>query len=127
MRRPEANDLWRFPPLSQTAFGIHVDFLSVKGGSFLKKKPLECVLSVYSNSETNESMPDGQHATANKHGKQPVHNIDAEELERLLFGEVLSHQGRENEAEAANYFPTKVPFENVGSSRVRTIISHECK
>src|ERR1700733_10629465 len=33
-------------------FGIHIDFLSaLKGGFFLRKKPLECVLSVYSNSE----------------------------------------------------------------------------
>ena len=32
---------------------MHVDFLSVvTGGFFLMKKPLECVLSVYSNSET---------------------------------------------------------------------------
>ena len=38
---------------SQSSFGIHVDFLSVvKGGFFLMKKPLECVLSVYTNSET---------------------------------------------------------------------------
>ncbi|MGB6743129.1 MAG: hypothetical protein WBE38_05670, partial [Terracidiphilus sp.] len=33
-------------------FGIHVDFLrAVKGGFFLMKKPLVCVLSVYTNSE----------------------------------------------------------------------------
>jgi hypothetical protein len=33
-------------------FGIHVDFLrAVKGGFFVRKKPLECVVSVYSNSE----------------------------------------------------------------------------
>jgi hypothetical protein len=32
---------------------MHVDFLSlVKGGFFLVKKPLECLLSVYTNSET---------------------------------------------------------------------------
>ncbi len=31
---------------------MHVDFLrAVKGGLFLRKKPLECVLSVYTNSE----------------------------------------------------------------------------
>jgi len=37
----------------QSSFGIHVDILSVaKGGFFLMKEPLECVLSVYSISET---------------------------------------------------------------------------
>jgi hypothetical protein len=38
------------PTLKQ--FLIHVDFLNAaKGGFFLMKKPLECVLSVYTNSE----------------------------------------------------------------------------
>jgi hypothetical protein len=31
---------------------MHVDFLrAVQGGFFLRKKPLECVLSAYTNSE----------------------------------------------------------------------------
>ena len=37
---------------SYSVFGIHVDFFRVvKGGFFLRKKPLECFPSVYSNSE----------------------------------------------------------------------------
>jgi hypothetical protein len=37
----------------QSSFGIHVDFLRlVKGVFFLIKKPLEGMLSVYTNSET---------------------------------------------------------------------------
>jgi hypothetical protein len=40
-----------FPP--ESSFGIYVDFLrAAKGGFFLMKKPLERVLSVYTNSET---------------------------------------------------------------------------
>jgi hypothetical protein len=36
----------------QSISGIHADFLrAVKGGFFLRKKPLESVLSVYTNSE----------------------------------------------------------------------------
>jgi hypothetical protein len=36
----------------ESIFGIHIDFFrTVKGGFFLRKKPLECVLSVYINSE----------------------------------------------------------------------------
>jgi hypothetical protein len=36
----------------QSIFGIHVDFFEgVQGGFFLRKKPLECPVSVYSNSE----------------------------------------------------------------------------
>jgi hypothetical protein len=38
--------------LVQSIFGIHVDFLSaLKGGFFLRKKPLSIVPSVYTNSE----------------------------------------------------------------------------
>jgi len=37
---------------SYSIFGIHVDFLkAAKGGFFSRKRPLECLLSVYSNSE----------------------------------------------------------------------------
>jgi hypothetical protein len=37
---------------SRSILGIQIDFFStVKGGFFLRKKPLECVLSVYTNSE----------------------------------------------------------------------------
>ena len=36
----------------ESIFGIHVDFLRPsKGGYFLRKKGLECVVSVYANSE----------------------------------------------------------------------------
>jgi hypothetical protein len=36
----------------KSIFGIHADFSkAVNGGFFLRKKPLEHVLSVYSNSE----------------------------------------------------------------------------
>jgi hypothetical protein len=42
----------------QSIFGIHVDFLrAIKGGFFLMKKPLECVHSVYSNSENAIACP----------------------------------------------------------------------
>ncbi len=45
MRQPAAKANW-------SIFGIHVDFLKgVRGGSLLIKKPLERVLSVYTNSE----------------------------------------------------------------------------
>jgi hypothetical protein len=41
-----------FRPRAKNISGMHVDFLSsVNGGFFLRKKPLECVLSVYINSE----------------------------------------------------------------------------
>jgi hypothetical protein len=36
----------------ESIFGIHIAFIrSLKGGFFLRKKPLERVLSVYNNSE----------------------------------------------------------------------------
>jgi hypothetical protein len=41
-----------------------IDFLrAVKGGFFLRKKPLECVLSVYTNSE-NALAAEGIHNSA---------------------------------------------------------------
>jgi hypothetical protein len=54
----------RADPTYQSIFGIHIDFFStVKGGFFLRKKPLECVFSVYTNSEKmlqkrDASVPD---------------------------------------------------------------------
>jgi hypothetical protein len=39
-------------PIVLELFGIHIDFLrAAEGCFFLRKKPLECVLSVYTNSE----------------------------------------------------------------------------
>jgi hypothetical protein len=45
-------EAFAFAVLIWSIFGIHVDFLrAAKGGFFLMKKPLEFLLSVYSNSE----------------------------------------------------------------------------
>ena len=52
-RGPQARAVRFRSRTHKSSFGIDVDFLRVaKGGFFLMKKPLERVLSVYTNSET---------------------------------------------------------------------------
>lgn len=43
-------------------------------------------------------LPDGQDSAAQIHGDQPVERIDAEQLERFLFADVLGKHGRDHEA-----------------------------
>src|ERR1019366_11700 len=89
---------------SRSSFGIHVDFLSaVKGGFFLRKKPLECVLSVFTNSET--ALVDARRARAQHNSSRAAYQNDANGDSKIVghgmrpargIGQVLADPEQQN-------------------------------
>ena len=69
----------------KSIFGTSMDFLSVwKGGFFLKKKPLECMSSVYSNSENASGGTSGNLRKRNK--RRMMESESCRLIDRMIIG-----------------------------------------